>query len=492
VVALTCQISSFLLLASWPVNRLRVGLKAIGAKGNIGHGIVEEIPSHQLDHLYSVQVQNQDIYADVDGSLVPFVFGVTGSRTTLTFDRDMGGGLFVNLTFPRSSSQHDTLVGRLPGISNIMCHSRIKRWWMAPFFPENVDAVPIETQLLLLETPIGIPTTTDLQVGLLRPSNASTNKNSPGMMYSVIMPLVDYNTGFRTTLYGWNEGGPPAGDGVLVARSESGDEVVTSSKVPNALFIAAGKDPYKLLDYAFRSVSGKMGTFKVRTEKPPIPGFDGFGYCTWDAFYSSVDSDKIESAVTSLRNIGVPPKFVIIDDGWQSTANMGDKRESAEKVKDGELSGAQIDGSLAADRLVKESYDGNIISKSIAKIVGCATKLVTQFYTEVVEKAPPDDWSVKIWTLISQTVIKDVLIDFFASQTDFSKRLTSWKANIKFEDTRTGKSLKQFITRLKSDMGVEKVFVWHALGGYWGGISTESKDDFPKEFARNTEMGYVF
>ena len=447
------------------------------------------IDTQEAEGVYNMHVHNTDICAEVEGSLVPVVFRVPSSSSLMSFEQDAGGGVFVNFTFSKAEALHDIKVGLLPGTSDIMCHSRIKRWWMAPFFPENVDEIPIETQMLLMQTPVGKPTTIETLLRLTNGTIASLPPASHRMIYSVIMPLVDYHTGFRTTLFGWNEGGFPAGDGVLAARSESGDDMVTSASIPNALFIATGRDPYKLLDYAFRTVSAKMRTFKVRTDKLPIPGLDGFGYCTWDAFYSSVDSEKIESAVNSLRSIGVPPKFVIIDDGWQSTANMGDKRETSDAVKDGQLSGAQIDGSIAADKLIKESSAGNIFSDSFATVVTCATKMVTQFYTEVVEKSPADHWSVKVWTLISQTVIKDILIDFFASQTDFSKRLTSWKANIKFEDLKAGKTLKQFIGRLKSDMGVDKVFVWHALGGYWGGISAEAMDDFPKEFARSTEIG---
>lgn len=37
---------------------------------------------------------------------------------------------------------------------------------------------------------------------------------------------------------------------------------------------------------------------------------------------------------------------------------------------------------------------------------------------------------------------------------------------------------------------MDKVFVWHALSGYWGGISAETSDDFPREFAKDAEVGY--
>ena len=185
---------------------------------------------------------------------------------------------------------------------------------------------------------------------------------------------------------------------------------MATNAVTNALFVAAGSDPYKLLEYAYRVVSARMGkrklqvcfespdrstltgTFRTRDKKPLVPGTDKFGYCTWDAFYSSVDGDKVQTAVDSLKAIGVPPKFVIIDDGWQSTANMRDKRNSNESSStDGELSGAQIDGGLAAEKILQKQLEseGGIVEKTCASVLAYATRLVTTFYTDVVEKAPP-------------------------------------------------------------------------------------------------------
>ena len=37
----------------------------------------------------------------------------------------------------------------------------------------------------------------------------------------------------------------------LASRAESGDPAVTTDYVKDALFIAAGSDPYKLLQYSF-------------------------------------------------------------------------------------------------------------------------------------------------------------------------------------------------------------------------------------------------
>ena len=252
------------------------------------------------------------------------------------------------------------------------------------------------------------------------------------------------------------------------------------------------------------------------------------GFCTWDAFYSSVDSDKVSSGLDSLSDAGVTVKYVILDDGWQSTALSSKKKDVDEKEKvtnkkskvlpqlpvissalqmdtplqdskkevaaaamtmsasaivvdregeDGELSGAQIDGNLAAQKMLE---------KESSVIVQFFTQAVSNFYTKYVEQGAPDSWPVKLWAGLSQnTILKEKLIEFFDSQTDFSKRLTSWKANSKFENPAKGKTLKGFVKNLKERKGIDYVFVWHALSGYWGGVSTDLSDDLTSALSAN-------
>ncbi|KAL0403803.1 UNVERIFIED_CONTAM: putative galactinol--sucrose galactosyltransferase 6 [Sesamum radiatum] len=60
----------------------------------------------------------------------------------------------------------------------------------------------------------------------------------------------------------------------------------------------------------------------MRNEKK-LPGIvDYFGWCTWDAFYQEVTQEGVEAGLESLKAGGTPPKFVIIDDGWQSSHLM--------------------------------------------------------------------------------------------------------------------------------------------------------------------------
>ena len=56
---------------------------------------------------------------------------------------------------------------------------------------------------------------------------------------------------------------------------------------------------------------------RPRQDKATPGSLDMFGWCTWDAFYSSVDGPGIERGVHTLRAAGSPPLLVIIDDGWQ-------------------------------------------------------------------------------------------------------------------------------------------------------------------------------
>lgn len=117
---------------------------------------------------------------------------------------------------------------------------------MAPTFLSDVDEVPVETQLILLEIPLSSPeanysTMSEINKKVKGDSLKQSFKESaePGTVdearvklfsdksfskkkYAIIAPLIDFDTGFRTTFYGGKEGGLPAGKGVLAARIESG------------------------------------------------------------------------------------------------------------------------------------------------------------------------------------------------------------------------------------------------------------------------------
>ena len=73
-------------------------------------------------------------------------------------------------------------------------------------------------------------------------------------------------------------------------RIESGDSTVLGQRWNHALYIAAGRDPYELMERAVARAAGLSGGARPRQEKELPPSLDYFGWCTWDAYYSRVSA----------------------------------------------------------------------------------------------------------------------------------------------------------------------------------------------------------
>jgi len=66
-----------------------------------------------------------------------------------------------------------------------------------------------------------------------------------------------------------------------------------------------------------------------------LPSFvDWFGWCTWDAFYTDVTAEAVKQGLQSLAEGGTPPRFLIIDDGWQQIGSEN-KEEANAVVQEG-------------------------------------------------------------------------------------------------------------------------------------------------------------
>lgn len=83
------------------------------------------------------------------------------------------------------------------------------------------------------------------------------------------------------------------------------------------LLVAAGWDPFTLVERGVAAAAQISGGVKPRWEKELPASLDVFGWCTWDAFYSTVSARGISEGLQSLLTGGTPPKLLIIDDGWQ-------------------------------------------------------------------------------------------------------------------------------------------------------------------------------
>lgn len=183
----------------------------------------------------------------------------------------------------------DINVGKLKFKRFLAC-ARNKLWWMTPEWRTSTQNMPPETQYILLELEDDGP-------------------------YAVLLPLIDDS--FRATIRSIQSG--RAKDGSFVLRVESGDDAVMKNSWNSLLYVAAGSDPYELIEQGVTTAASLSGGAAPLRSKQVPAILDLFGWCTWDAFYSSVSAKGIQEGLASLKSGGVHPGFLIIDDGWQLT-----------------------------------------------------------------------------------------------------------------------------------------------------------------------------
>lgn len=203
-----------------------------------------------------------------------------------------GTGMVVSFSQEKPAATLSLSLGGCPSLSRLMAMYRYDPFWMTPRLCASVAEVPVETQFLLAQTDKG--------------------------QYLVMAPLVVGS--FRC----WLRGTP---ENTVQLTAESGDECVMTDRV-GGLFVAAGDDPYELMERSAKAVAKIMNSGRLRTEKP-VPNFiDEFGWCTWDAFYQEVSAEKVLHGLKTFSDGNVPVRMLILDDGWLTniTGPTGDAR----------------------------------------------------------------------------------------------------------------------------------------------------------------------
>lgn len=204
-------------------------------------------------------------------------------------------GSFIGATFEQSKSLHVFPIGVLEGL-RFMCCFRFKLWWMTQRMGSCGKDIPLETQFMLLESK----------------DEVEGNGDDAPTVYTVFLPLLEGQ--FRAVLQG-NE------KNEIEICFESGDKAVETSQGTHLVYVHAGTNPFEVIRQSVKAVERHMQTFHHR-EKKKLPSFlDWFGWCTWDAFYTDVTAEGVDEGLKSLSEGGTPPKFLIIDDGWQQIEN---------------------------------------------------------------------------------------------------------------------------------------------------------------------------
>jgi raffinose synthase len=227
-----------------------------------------------------------------------------------------GAGIFLRMEAAAAASYVEQALGDIVGLQRTTSVYRFSPFWTRPAAGRTLSELRPETLWLLAETSAGD--------------------------YVLIVPLLDQAT--RFSLRGCTDG--------LAVVAETGDAgIATQGGV--AVFVGHGDDPYALVAASARAVQGLLGTGRLRADKALPDTIDLFGWCTWDAFYKDVSADKVETGLQSFADIGVAPRLLILDDGWQSWERAASGEERLTSL----APNARFGGDLTAlVRLAKSRY----------------------------------------------------------------------------------------------------------------------------------------
>ncbi|KAL2523833.1 putative galactinol--sucrose galactosyltransferase 1 [Abeliophyllum distichum] len=260
-------------------------------------------------------------------------------------------GAFIGVQSDQIGSRRVFPLGKLEGL-RFMCVFRFKLWWMTQRMGTNGQDIPFETQFLIVEGQEG--------------SHFGEDGEDKSALYAVFLPILEGD--FRAVLQG-------NANNELEICLESGDPAVQKFEGSHLVFVAAGSDPFDVITNAVKSVERHLQTFSHRDRKKMPDLLNWFGWCTWDAFYTDVTSEGVKQGLQSLEGGGIPPKFVIIDDGWQSvsmdpvsieakadnTANFANRltniKENHKFQKDGQEGHRVEDPAMGIRHIVNEIKD---------------------------------------------------------------------------------------------------------------------------------------
>lgn len=431
-------------------------------------------PNDQIDSIFNVMKTNtNDNFFDLsDGKLlvgsVPLLSQVPRNITFKTFSslcqssdaplplyqrilsNSQKGG-FLGFTADKPSDRLMNSIGRFTG-RDFVSIFRFKTWWSTQWVGSSGSDLQMETQWLLLDVP---------------EINA----------YVVIIPIIEGK--FRSALHPGTDG-----DGNVIICAESGSTQVKASSFDAIAYVHVSDNPYNLMKEAYSAIRVHLNTFKLLEEKSVPPIVNKFGWCTWDAFYLTVEPGGVWHGVKEFADGGLSPRFLIIDDGWQSINFDGQNPQ--EDAKNLVLGGSQMTARLhRLDEGKKfRNYRGGsmlnpnrlpfdpekpkkLISKAIE--IEHAEKALNKAAESGISTTDLSQFESKIQKL------KKELDDMFSAgeepqlqdhQTSSSGKVCE-NCTCESENSGIGAFIRDLRTNFK---GLDDIYVWHALSGAWGGV----------------------
>ncbi|WP_157257056.1 Sip1-related alpha-galactosidase [Paenibacillus sp. Soil750] len=190
-------------------------------------------------------------------------------------------------------------IDEIEGIHSLMANYQHNDWWTRPHFDPDLTKLPAQTVSLLWES---------------------------DSTYYRLLPVS--GPVFRTDLKG---GGGAEGKGmsVMLSSYQGGLQRVEAL----AFVLGIGDDPYTLADRTTDAALKELDYPVLPRERKSYPEvLDYLGWCSWDAFYQKVDERGVLAKAEEFNDLGLPVRWMMIDDGWST-------------IKEGKLQGfdANID-----------------------------------------------------------------------------------------------------------------------------------------------------
>ncbi|MDR6549857.1 Sip1-related alpha-galactosidase [Paenibacillus qinlingensis] len=173
------------------------------------------------------------------------------------------------------------------GLTSLMANYQHNEWWTRPHFESDLSKLPAQT------------------ISLLWQSDAAYYRLLP-----VCGPVC------RTDLQG---GGGTHDQGLSVILSSYQGGLQHQETL--AFVLGFGKEPYTLADRTTEAALMELDYPVLPREHKTYPEvLDYLGWCSWDAFYQKVDEQGVLAKAEEFNRVGLPVRWMMIDDGWSTEA----------------------------------------------------------------------------------------------------------------------------------------------------------------------------
>lgn len=349
-------------------------------------------------------------------------------------------GGFLGFKAQEPSDRLMNSLGRFSG-RDFVSIFRFKTWWSTQWVGNSGSDLQMETQWVLLD----VPETTS---------------------YVMIIPIIE--SSFRSALH-------PGTDGHVMICAESGSTRLKASSFDAIAYVHVSDNPYNIMKEACSALRVHLNTFRLLEEKQVPSLVDKFGWCTWDAFYLTVEPAGVWQGVKDFVDGGISPRFLIIDDGWQSI-NRDDENPN-EDSKNLVLGGEQMTARLHRldeSEKFRKYKGGSLLAPNAPSFDIKRPKMLINKAIELEHANKARD-----------KAIRSGVTDLF----EFDSKINNLKKELEemFGGEESGNSvnegcgrcsckadnygMKAFTRDLRTRFkGLDDIWVWHALCGAWGGV----------------------